>query len=68
MTEEAVVVRGQIESYIVDRRSRRLRDGAFLRIETNGQVGPESEMIAQMFQRVTSVGPEDLREILPLDS
>jgi hypothetical protein len=69
VTEEAVVVRGQIESYIVDRGSReirRLRDGALLQIETNGQVGPESEMIAQMFEQVTPAGPEDLRALLPL--
>ncbi len=69
VTEDAVVVRGQIESYSVDRRSgeiRRLRDGAVLQIETGSQAGPEGEMIAQMFQLVKPTGPGDLRAMLPL--
>ena len=47
------MVKGQIDTYIVDRRSReirRLRDGVLLNIDTGGENTMESEALARMFQ------------------
>jgi len=67
VTDDSVAIEGQLDTYIVNRRSReirRLRDGTLLKIDTGGEKTMESEALARMFQ--LSAGSDKAREWLPL--